>query len=143
VVHYANTALPGQIGNNVIVGHSSNNFFNGGKYKFAFVLLDRLQIGDTFMLNYEGTRYVYRVFNRKVVEPTDFSLIQPTDKPVATLITCDPPGTSWQRLIIQGEQISPDPNTATEVQEQAVDPKATVVPGNAPSLWDSIRDFIF
>src|SRR3989344_1880496 len=30
VVHYADTAKPGQNGNAVIVGHSSNNIFNGG-----------------------------------------------------------------------------------------------------------------
>jgi len=141
VVHYGQTAIPGQAGNNVIVGHSSNNFFNSGKYKFAFVLLGRLEIGDTFILHYQGQRYIYKVTIKKIIEPNDFSLIQPTDGPAATLITCTPPGTSWQRLVIQAEQISPDPDDAKHVDSRVVedlDAVDSVVPGNAPSFWQNI-----
>ena len=144
VVHYGNTAMPGEKGNTVIVGHSSNNYFNSGEYKFAFVLLFRLENNDTFILNYEGKRYIYKVFNKQVINPNDFSLVQPTNKPIVTLITCTPPGTSWKRLVIQAEQISPDPAEATKssatsapVEEQSV------VPGNAPSLWSRLIDSIF
>lgn len=140
VVHYGQTAVPGQIGNNVIVGHSSNNFFNSGQYKFAFVLLGKLEVGDTFILNYGGQRYIYKVKLKKIIEPSDFSLIQPTDTPVATLITCTPPGTSWHRLVIQGEQISPDPSGAKQVDSHVVqdlDEVDTVVPSNAPSFWSN------
>jgi len=143
VVHYGNTAAPGEIGNAVYVGHSSNNFFNSGKYKFAFVLLNRLEVGDTFILNYKGTRYVYRVTLRKIIEADNFTYIQPTDTPVATLITCDPPGTSWKRLVIRGEQITPDPAKATKTTEKMIEPETQVIPGNAPSLWDRVRNFIF
>ena len=57
VVHYASTPSPGEKGNAVFFGHSSNNILNKGKYKFAFVLLHQLQIGDTFMLTKDGKRY--------------------------------------------------------------------------------------
>lgn len=143
VVHYGHTALPGQNGNNVIVGHSSNNFFNTGRYKFAFVLLGRLEVGDTFILHYKGQRYIYKVTLKRIIEPNDFSLVQPTDVPTATLITCTPPGTSWQRLVIQGEQISPDPAQAEEASGQIVEDLEavdTVVPGNAPSFWSNFFD---
>jgi len=144
VVHYAGTSFPGQIGNNVIVGHSSNNFFNGGKYKFAFVLLNRLELDDTFILNYQGTRYVYRVVTKQVVDPDDFSLIQQTDEPIATLITCDPPGTSWRRLIVQGIQISPDPGGATRSTTEIISPTdSQIIPGNAPSLWERFWGWVF
>ena len=145
VVHYGETPHPGQPGNNVIVGHSSSNFFNSGKYKFAFVLLDRLEINDTFIIHYEGTRYVYRINNKQVIQPDDFSLIQPTATPTTTLITCSPPGTNWQRLVIQAEQISPDPS-AIPAPISNVSPdkdEATVVPGNAPSLWQRFTDWVF
>lgn len=138
--NYPGTVNPGEIGNNVIVGHSSNNFLNSGKYKFAFVLLDRLEEGDTFMLHYEGTRYVYKITNKEVVEPDDFSNVtQTSSTPLTTLITCTPPGTSWRRLIIQGEQISPNAETAQMVStptSQSV--PETSVPGNAPSLWSQL-----
>lgn len=140
VVHYGETALPGQVGNNVIVGHSSSNFFNPGKYKFAFVLLDRMELNDTFILHYDGVRYVYKVTNIQTIQPNDFSLIQPTANPTTTLITCSPPGTNWKRLVIQGEQISPDPSKARKSNQspaQQTD-SSTNLPGNAPSLWDRV-----
>jgi hypothetical protein len=43
VVHYPTTSVPGQNGNAAFFGHSSNNIFNKGKYKFAFVLLRTLK----------------------------------------------------------------------------------------------------
>lgn len=144
VVHYASTASPGEQGNSVIVGHSSNNILNGGKYKFAFVLLNKLENGDTFMLTKNGKRYVYRVYEKKIVKPTDISVLGATDKPAtATLITCDPPGTSINRLIIVGEQISPDPagnSASTAVASNDVSP--SIVPGNAPTLWSRLMSWL-
>ncbi len=147
VVHYAGTGVPGTAGNNVIVGHSSNNFLNSGKYKFAFVLLDRLDINDTFILHYEGTRYIYKIVNKETVEPNDFSLTLPTTKPTTTLITCTPPGTSWRRLIIQAEQISPavtaDQLDVTNLPDSGVpSSEDSIVPGNAPSLFQRFRDWL-
>ncbi|MCE7936963.1 sortase [Candidatus Saccharibacteria bacterium CPR2] len=143
VVHYGESALPGQIGNNVIVGHSSNNFFNSGKYKFAFVLLDRLEVGDTFVIHYGSKRYIYKVFNKQIVAPNDFSLIQTADRPITSLITCTPPGTSWRRLVVQAEQIVPDPLSATATETQLPKEIDSQVPGSAPSLWQRIWDGIF
>lgn len=135
VVHYPTTPNPGQVGNVAIFGHSSNNILNKGQYKFAFVLLNRLQEGDTFMLTKDGKRYVYRVYKKHVVKPTDISVLGPQEKPsTATLITCDPPGTSINRLVVVGEQISPDPaNNGASTAIQA--PAPTTVPGNSPTLW--------
>lgn len=148
VVHYAGTSKPGQAGNNVIVGHSSNNFLNSGKYKFAFVLLDRLELNDTFILHDKGIRYVYKVTNKQVVQPNDFSLTLPTSTPTTTLITCTPPGTSWRRLIIQGEQISPsitaEQADTTNIPENTFEtPTDAIVPGNSPSLWQRFTNWIF
>jgi len=146
VVHYATTPDPGQKGNSVIVGHSSNNIFNQGKYKFAFVLLSKLEEGDTFYLTKDGTRYAYRVYEKKIVKPTEVSVLGSTDKPAtATLITCDPPGTSLNRLVVIGEQISPNPdkNKASTAKPGPSENQPAVVPGNAPSLWQRIRDVIF
>ena len=113
VVHYPTTALPGQTGNAAFFGHSSNNIFNKGKYKFAFVLLHTLVPGDTFYLTYNGKVYVYKVISRTIVDPSNVGVLGPVpgQTATATLITCDPPGTSLHRLIVVGQQISPDPST--------------------------------
>ena len=141
VLHYPITPEPGERGNSVFFGHSSNNIFNRGNYKFAFVLLNQLEEGDIFMLEKDGKRYVYRVFDKEVVPPTDFSVLDPhPDKDsIATLITCDPPGTSINRLAVYGEQISPDPAENTESE---VDPdessRPQELPSDAPTLWQRV-----
>jgi LPXTG-site transpeptidase (sortase) family protein len=140
VVHYADTALPGQNGNIVIVGHSSGNIFNQGNYKFAFSLLRALDNGDTFYLQKDSKRYTYEVYKKEVVKPTDVSVLGAADKPAtATLITCDPPGLNSSRLVLVAQQISPDPasNNANVAQNQLAT-SATIVPGNSLSLWSRL-----
>lgn len=119
VVHYpipGANSLPGQTGNNVILGHSSNDVFAPGDYKFAFVLLERLEVDDVFYINYESKRYVYRVSGKEVINPDQVEkLIKPNDKPMTTLVTCVPIGTNKQRLLVYSEQISPDPAKAQKI----------------------------
>ncbi|MDB5166166.1 MAG: hypothetical protein JWM37_238 [Candidatus Saccharibacteria bacterium] len=139
VVHYPTTVNPGQQGNLAIFGHSSNNIFNKGKYKFAFVMLSNLENEDVFYITYGGKVYAYRVFSKYIVKPNEVGVLGPVagKGATATLITCDPPGTTINRLIVVGEQISPSPtdNTAsTQPTAQAAAP-AENLPGNGPTLW--------
>lgn len=141
VVHYSTTASPGEKGNTVIFGHSSNNILNNGKYKFAFVLLNKLSDGDTFYLIKDGKRYAYKVYERKIVKPSEVGVLGNTDKTAtATLITCDPPGTALNRLVVIGEQISPDPNNNKTSTAKTSSDKPTSIPSNAPSLWSRITN---
>lgn len=142
VVHYVNTPNPGEKGNSVIFGHSSSNILNKGKYKFAFILLKSLENGDTFIIQKDGKRYVYKVYNKFVTNPYDFSVVGPNDKVATmTLITCDPPGTSTNRLIIQAEQIFPDPGANTESSVQSNVPQSKELPSNSPTLWGRIQSW--
>jgi LPXTG-site transpeptidase (sortase) family protein len=140
VVHYPTTAVPGQNGNTAFFGHSSNNIFNKGKYKFAFVLLHTLVPGDTFYLSYNGKVYAYKVISRTIVDPSNVSVLDavPGQTATATLITCDPPGTSLKRLVVVGQQISPDPTANTKAAAAptaTTDNTPTSLPGNGPTLW--------
>ncbi len=146
IVHYPTTAYPGQNGNAVFFGHSSNNIFNKGQYKFAFVLLHTLVKGDTFYLTYNGKMYAYKVVSRDVVEPSNVSVLGPISgqTATATLITCDPPGTSQRRLIVVGQQISPDPTANAAVATTTTDYKSSkTLPGNAPTLWHRLYSSVF
>ncbi len=153
IVHYPTTAKPGQPGNAAFFGHSSNNIFNPGKYKFAFVLLHELREGDTFYLTNEGQAYAYKVIGRKVVEPTEISVLDPIAEKshIATLITCDPPGTSLKRLVVFGEQISPAPSgepAPIPSGDPATPPVLSAssqnnLPGNGPTLWSRFWSSIF
>lgn len=139
-VHYATSPRPGQNGNVVVVGHSSSNIFNNGKYKFAFVLLNRLQVGDTFMMNYNGKRYTYKIFERKIVKPSEVSVLGPTGRTAtATLITCDPPGSNVNRLVMVADQIGPSVNDNIAANPNMPEvPQTAIVPGNAQSLFQRL-----
>lgn len=138
VAHYPTTSMPGENGNGAYFGHSSNNIFNKGKYKFAFVLLNQLTIGDTFYITKDGKLYAYKVFDKKVVEPNQVEVLLPVEghTATATLITCDPPGTSLRRLVVVGDQISPDPNgNIASDGNKTLDDRSFELAGNSPTLW--------
>ncbi len=139
VVHYPTTALPGQNGNSAFFGHSSNNIFNKGHYKFAFVLLHQLVPGDTFYITRDSKIYAYKVFSKTIVDPGEVGVLNPVEghPATATLITCDPPGTSLHRLVIVGDQVSPDPTTNPDASEAAVSASSTTdqLAGNGRTLW--------
>lgn len=143
VVHYATTSNPGEKGNGAIFGHSSNNILNRGQYKFAFVLLSRLDDGDTFYIEKDGVRYVYRVFKKEIVSPSQVEVLGDVPGKASTmaLITCDPPGTTLNRLVVWGEQISPDPEGNTESTAIQTDYQPEELAGNAPSLWSRLWPF--
>jgi sortase A len=147
VVHYPNTVMPGQNGNAAFFGHSSNNIFNKGKYKFAFVLLHELVPGDTFYLTYNGKVYAYKVITKDIVDPTDVGVLGPVagQTATATLITCDPPGTSLHRLIIVGQQISPDVSTNTKGTTAATTASTTPtqLASNGPTLLSKVSGTLF
>jgi LPXTG-site transpeptidase (sortase) family protein len=139
IVHYPTTSLPGQNGNTAFFGHSSNNIFNKGKYKFAFVLLHELVPGDVFYLTNNGKVYAYKVFSKTVVEPSEVGVLDPVEghTATATLITCDPPGTSLHRLVVVGDQISPDPTGNGQSTALAGGSSSAIsqIVGNGPTLW--------
>jgi sortase A len=130
---------PGQVGNTVLSGHSSNDITDQGDYKFIFARLDHLVKGDSIFVNYQSKRYTYTVTNTSVVKPTDVgALVYPTTKPILTLITCTPLGTSLNRLLITAEQVSPDPTNATTAPTASTTTKPASIPGSAPTLFERL-----
>lgn len=146
VVHYPSTVRPGEQGNSAIFGHSSNNIFNPGKFKFAFVLLNKLENGDMFYLTYNKQVYAYKVYEKRVVSPDQVSILNAVEGKAATaaLITCDPPGTTINRLVVWGEQVSPSPaNNVAAGQGTVASNTEMELAGNAPSLWHRMTSWLF
>lgn len=143
VAHFAipgASSHPGQIGNTAISGHSSNDLLDPGDYKFIFSQVEKLQEGDSIYANYKGKRYTYIVTKKEVVEPSEIDkLIYPTTKPVMTLITCTPLGTSLSRLLVIAEQTSPDPSASqaaplVDTKNQTTSP----LPGSSPTFFERL-----
>lgn len=113
------SAAPGEIGNFVVSGHSAGNIYQQSDYKFIFSGLTRMKTGDLIYTDYGRQRYTYRVVGSTVVDPSDVAALRKiaTDhpgKPMITLITCTPLGTSKYRLLVYGEQIHPSYEGAEE-----------------------------
>lgn len=133
------SSVPGQAGNTVLAGHSSNDAFVNGDYKFIFAQNEKLQTGDTVYVNYQSKRYTYRITKKEVVLPEEVNrLVYPTDKPVLTLVSCVPLGTALKRLLITAEQVSPDPGVASTAPTAADAPKAASIPGSEPTFFERI-----
>lgn len=126
---------PGEKGNTVVAGHSANGIFTPGDYKFIFAGLDKLQPGDVIYANYKSVRYTYTVSRKETVEPTDVNkLVIGSDKPYLTLLTCTPLGTARYRLLVFADQVSPNPNKASEAPSSTS--KNTDMPGSSPTFFE-------
>jgi len=103
LIQYPQTALPGQLGNTVVFGHSVlPQFFNPKSYLTIFSTLYKLKQGDEILIDYDNVQYEYIVDEMFEVKPTDLSVLeQRFDQKNLTLITCSPPGTYLRRLIIK------------------------------------------
>jgi len=107
LIHIENTALPGEIGNVFITGHSSDYFWSDGKYKQVFALLDKLENDDKIFIRYKNNIYAYSVTDKRIVLPNDVSILEQGNKKILTLMTCTPVGTSLRRIIIVAKQYYP------------------------------------
>jgi sortase A len=93
VGHYEETSLPGERGNSAIAGHRT-------MYGHPFRHLDKLGFGDKIVVVTKDGRHNYRVARLKKVLPTDLSVLDSSGKAELTLTTCNPVGSSRERLIV-------------------------------------------
>lgn len=140
------SAMPGEIGNLVISGHSAGDIYSNNQYKFIFSGLERLTNGDLIYINHDGVRYTYSVTGMETVEPSDVAaLVYETDHPVLTLITCTPLGTSRFRLLVSADQVSPTPSGAAQTEyagEMKEDQGDSAMPENEPTFFERIWNFL-
>lgn len=104
--HYTGSALPGEIGNSFIYGHSVLPwFYNPKNYKTIFSTLDKLKQGDAIYINFNGKTYTYKVDSTKELAVSD---VHPLEEfrprylkdSTITLMTCWPAGTRAKRLLV-------------------------------------------
>jgi LPXTG-site transpeptidase (sortase) family protein len=110
VSHYPKSAAPGQNGNVIISGHSSNYVWAKGDYNYVFKNLNDLQNGDIITLktsqkNGRIIAYQYKVNDKFVATPDDERIFASGTSPVLTLSTCWPIGTNFRRLIVKTELV--------------------------------------
>jgi len=97
------TGLPWQKEANVYIAGHRLGYPNTGSF-LLFYDLNKLENGDKVILkDTEGRRYVYRVFDVMVVDPSNLSVLKPIDgKNIVSLQACTLPDYS-KRLIVRAE----------------------------------------
>lgn len=114
--HLPNTPEPGEPGNAVISGHRDTFFRH----------IHELKNGDYILVERAGRRFRYEVTGKKVVEPNDMAVVQPTPGTQLTLLTCYPTyyiGPAPQRLVVFSRLVDvsrgDEPTQARPVAEAA------------------------
>lgn len=107
VAHAKGSALPGELGNVFLFAHSSDSFYNANRYNSVFYLLKKLEFGDQFYILKDQKVYEYEVFDSKIVSADEVHYITSSEfDQQATLMTCWPPGTTINRLIVKGKLLN-------------------------------------
>lgn len=94
--HIGGTALPGEAGNIGLAAHRDTFFRRLGEIRAN----DQIRL-----VTREGT-FTYRVQSTQIVEPWETWVLEPTDVPAVTLVTCYPfryIGSAPQRFIVRAE----------------------------------------
>ncbi len=100
--HYEGSSLPvgGESTHSVLMAH------RGLPHAKLFTNLDKMQVGDTFVINTMGQELTYEVVQIKIVLPEDVSDVQIVcGEDFCTLVTCTPYGINTHRLLVQGTRI--------------------------------------
>lgn len=103
--HLAESSLPvgGEGTHSIISGH------RGLPSAKLFTDLDKLVVGDTFVISILNEKLTYRVDQIKVVLPEDVSeLAIQSDKDYCTLVTCTPYGINTHRMLVRGHRVEND-----------------------------------
>jgi sortase A len=98
VGQHIGSANPGARGNLVLSAHNDI-------YGERFRDLDKLSPGDEIIVSTASFEFVYRVTSISIVEPTDVSVMAPTDRRTITLISCYPYMVDKQRIVVAGELV--------------------------------------
>ena len=115
--HIRSSAYPGEQGNVVISAHRDTFFRH----------IVELNKGDQIQLQRGGVVYTYEVTGKKVTDPNDISVIQPTQDARLTLITCYPTyyiGPAPERLVVFSRLLSPSPASEAAITSVSSSPQS-------------------
>ncbi|MEO6513757.1 MAG: sortase [Candidatus Saccharimonadales bacterium] len=94
--HRPNSSTPDKGGNTVIAGHR----FTYTNPHGILYYLDKVSVGDELGVYWNNTRYLYKVSEVKVVEPTAVQIEDNTADARLTIYTCTPLWSPHQRLVV-------------------------------------------
>jgi LPXTG-site transpeptidase (sortase) family protein len=98
---------PVEGGNFVVAAHRFHLGLtpNMTKARSPFYHINKLSGGDDIYVDYRGTRYAYRIEERKTVAATAVEVEERTDTPILTLYSCDLSGPKNGREVVIAKPI--------------------------------------
>lgn len=103
-VYFPSSALPGENGQTIILGHSAPANWPKTNYDWIFSNISKLESGDEINIYYKNNKYSYTVKEKMILEKG-----QDVPKPltnyenVLLLVSCWPPGQDSQRIAVRAE----------------------------------------
>ena len=92
--HWPGTAMPGQPGNVVVMGHRVTK-------TRPFRYIDTLVPGDEVFFEVGGVRTRYVMTGHEIVTPDRVDIVRQTAEATATLFACHPPGSARYRYVVR------------------------------------------
>lgn len=100
---YPNGVVLGALGNVFISAHSTGEPWKGA-YRFAFIRMNELKLGDFIHIDWRGTRYTYRVVTTAIVHPDpNFRVVSDRPVPTISIMACWPLWSTRSRMLVHGE----------------------------------------
>lgn len=100
---YPNGVSPGHLGNTFISAHSTGEPWKG-LYRFAFLKINDLGAGNLIHLDWQGTRYTYRVSGSELIVPhPDLRIASDRPMPTLTVMACWPLWSTDKRMLVSAE----------------------------------------
>jgi sortase A len=101
VVLWPGSALPGEKGQVIILGHSAPQNWPKIKYDWVFSNLNLLEKDDEILIYFRNKKYVYSVENKIFLNRGQELPKTDPEKSVLFLISCWPPGKNFRRIAIE------------------------------------------
>lgn len=106
IAHTKGTYFPGLGKNIYLFSHSTASSADIQKYNAIFYNLKDLDIDDQIIVFFRQEKFIYHVSEVVVVGADDTSYIyKDFGKETLVLQTCDPPGTTWRRLLVIAQRV--------------------------------------
>ena len=102
VAHARGTVFPGIVGTTYLFAHSTDSFWDVGRYNAIFYLLKNMAPNDAVTVFFNNKRYNYNVTSVQIVNPDEVNYLINAQKTEEQLVlqTCWPPGTTLKRLLV-------------------------------------------
>jgi LPXTG-site transpeptidase (sortase) family protein len=101
VVLFPGSALPGEKGATIILGHSAPPHWPKIMYDWVFTKLQYLQEGDEIFVYFNGKKYKYKVKEKMILKKGQEIPWKDDSENFLVLISCWPPGKDIKRMAVK------------------------------------------